>query len=168
MFKTRITLVLTLLVLVLASQASASQARVGHVAEDGSLVLYQKRFQPTFDDGTLVARVVASTKDGFHSVTRWADDNCRAERTDLHVGIDGSLFVTEASPLRLYDCEDDGCAERFGGACADNDALGVQCKCMKLSPDSTTLYTEGDWCKKSFSFNTSWFLGSWIYQVYIR
>jgi hypothetical protein len=154
-----------------------TSAVVGQRNADGSFQVYRQRFQPTFADGTPVARVEIRDVDGFVRVARWAADGCRGESTLARIGIglgDGPqpVIILTSQPLELLSCEDRGCAEQHGSphyttACG---RIGdIRCACVKKNDtgDNVIIYTDGT-CALEFRSLWDWRLDSWIRSAFLQ
>lgn len=168
--------------LALASPALAAQsALVGKQKADGSIQLYLNRFQSHFADGTPVAKVEATQKDGVTSLVRRSADGCLVEISEVELdpatSPDGShpIWQVTANPLSIFRCRDNGCAEEFTegvwtASCGNFGSVEpyvIHCICIRKSTDQV-IGESGDWCKRGLTSISVWDLHSWILSQFIQ
>lgn len=179
--RSSVTLLSTLVVLLVsaASALAEQSAVIGQAKADGTFRIHRDRFQPTFADGTPVAKIEIRTVDGFTRVYRWAADGCRGESTlarlgDSLPGLDWvPVLILTSHPLDIFTCEDNGCAAAFanpGIREAKCQAFGdLKCVCVtnNLTGDAPTAML-GDYCKRRFRSSWPWSLEQWVLPAFIQ
>jgi hypothetical protein len=174
----RITILSTgLVALSVASTALAGEsALVGKLKQDGTIQVYQDRFQPAFPDGTRVASIAATPAEGGPRLTRASSDGCLAETTVLRVATtaaaDGSraLWAVDLNPILLKRCYDDGCKAEFDYGAWDancEDFGDVKCACVRRNFDQVIVQTQG-YCKRFQTIVDIWDLDDWVLPEFVQ
>jgi len=167
--------------LALASPLLAAQsALVGKQKADGTVQLYLNRFQDRFDDGTPVAKIEATQKDGVTQLLRRSADGCLVEMSEVTIGPvanpDGShpIWQVTANPLSIFRCRDNGCRQEFTtgawtASCGDFGSVEpyvIHCICIRKNFDQV-IGEQGDWCKRGFTVIDVWQLEDWVLPEFI-
>ena len=160
---------------------AAQSALVGKQKADGTIQLYLNRFQDHFADGTLVAKIEATQKDGVTRLVRRSADGCLVEMSAVEIGPvanpDGShpIWQVTSTPLSIFRCRDNGCAEEFTegvwtASCGNFGSVEpyvIHCICLRKSTDQV-IGEPGDWCTRGLTSISIWDLHSWILSQFIQ